>query len=459
MTESSMNKPAAESANPQIPSLRKRVIRGSVWTLGGHVLSQVIRLGSNLIVSRLLFPEAFGLMALVYTFLSCLEMLSDLGIGPSVIQSKRGDDPKFLNTAWVLSIGRGVVLWVVSCLIAFPVSQFYKEPILLYMLPVAGLGTLMLSFQSTKLMTTNRALELSRMTIMDLVGQVAGVSAMVVAAWFAYVTKAPQNIAVWALLVGTLIGAAVRVFMSHYFLRGINNRFEWDPSAFQEVQRFGRWIFVSTLLTFFALQGNNLILPQLLGFGFLGIFSFANNLANTATGVLGMVGTRVLYPTYAELARDRPERLYPVLKRTRLVLNGMNWGICLLFIFFGQALIRLMYDARYADAGWMLQLLALGSLVTMLGSTYTNVLLAQGQTFMMSALMAVQVFVQFACMFVGYQLGGEQGVVIGIAAMGWALYPFQAICFARLKIWQPEVDLPAIALASGLSVLVLFRLV
>jgi len=167
----------------------------------------------------------------------------------------------------------------------------------------------------------------------------------------------------------------------------------------------------------------------------------------------------VLYPTYAELARDRPERLYPVLKRTRLVLNGMNWGICLLFIFFGQALIRLMYDARYADAGWMLQLLALGSLVTMLGSTYTNVLLAQGQTFMMSALMAVQVFVQFACMFVGYQLGGEQGVVIGIAAMGWALYPFQAICFARLKIWQPEVDLPAIALASGLSVLVLFRLV
>jgi len=77
----------------------------------------------------------------------------------------------------------------------------------------------------------------------------------------------------------------------------------------------------------------------------------------------------------------------------------------------------------------------------------------------MSALMGAQVFVQFACMFIGYYLGGEQGVVIGIAAMGWALYPFQAICFAKLKIWQPEVDLPAISLASGMAVLVLFRLV
>uniref|UniRef100_A0A832M4E0 Teichoic acid transporter n=1 Tax=Oscillatoriales cyanobacterium SpSt-402 TaxID=2282168 RepID=A0A832M4E0_9CYAN len=459
MTESSMNKPTDESGNSQPPSLKKRVIRGSVWTLGGHIISQVIRLGSNLIVSRLLFPEAFGLMALVYTFLSGLEMLSDLGIGPSVIQSKRGDDPKFLNTAWVLSIGRGFVLWIASCIIAYPVSRFYNEPILLYMLPVAGLGTLALSFQSTKLTTTNRALELSRLTIIDLVGQVAGVSAMVVAAWFAYVTKAPQDIAVWALLVGTLIGAVVRVLMSHFFLKGVNNRFEWDHSAFQEVQRFGRWIFVSTLLTFFALQGNNLIIPRLLGVGFLGIFSFATNLANTASSILGIVGSRVLYPSYAELARDRPERLYPVLKRTRLVLNGMNWGICLIFIFFGKALIQLMYDARYADAGWMLQILALGSLVTMIGSTYTNVLLAQGQTFMMSALMGAQVFVQFACMFIGYYLGGEQGVVIGIAAMGWALYPFQAICFAKLKIWQPEVDLPAIALASGMAVLVLFRLV
>ncbi len=116
-----------------------------------------------------------------------------------------------------------------------------------------------------------------------------------------------------------------------------------------------------------------------------------------------------------------------------------------------------MYDSRYADAGWILQILALGTLAMTPGITYTNVILAQGKTFILTALMAIQTVLQFACLFAGYQLGGELGVIVGIAATGWLLYPFQAVWYARLKLWQPEVDLPLLALASGLSALVLLR--
>jgi len=439
------------------PTLKQRVLRGSVWTLGGYAGSQVIRLASNLIVSRLLFPEAFGLMALVFTFLSGLEMLSDLGIGPSIIQNERGEDPKFLNTAWVLSIGRSLVLWILACAIAYPVSRFYNQPILLYLLPVVGLSTLMQGFTSTKWAIANRMLKLERLTILDLVVQLTGVLSMIVAALVVKFINAPQDIAVWALVVGSLVGTAVKVVASHWFLPGPNNRFEWDPVAFQELQKFGRWIFVSTLLTFFAFQGSNLLIPRVLGVGFLGVFTFANNLAQLAGSVTGMVNSRVLYPSYAELIRERPERLYPVLKRARLVLNGLNWAICLVFIVFGKTLISIMYDDRYADAGWILQILSVGALVSLLGSTYGNVMLAQGQTFLMSVLMGVQVVIQFACMLVGYWLGGEYGVIAGISAVGWLLYPFQAIVYKRLKIWQPEIDLPVIAVATGVAILILLH--
>jgi O-antigen/teichoic acid export membrane protein len=163
----------------------------------------------------------------------------------------------------------------------------------------------------------------------------------------------------------------------------------------------------------------------------------------------------VLFPSYAELVRDRPERLYPVLRQTRLVLNSLNLAVALFFVFFGEPLIHLMYDKRYADAGWMLQILALGSLVVTPGATYTNVAMAQGKTAILTGLMAIQVVLQFTTMFVGYYLGGEYGVIVGIAAMGWFLYPFQAICYAKLSIWQPEVDLPVLAIASGLAFMVL----
>ena len=70
-------------------------------------IGQVMRLASNLILTRILSPEDFGLMALVTSFLIGLAMFSDMGFGPSIMQSKRGDDPVFLDTIWTLKIIRG----------------------------------------------------------------------------------------------------------------------------------------------------------------------------------------------------------------------------------------------------------------------------------------------------------------------------------------------------------------
>lgn len=459
MSASSVEEHPEESNNAQPPSLMKRVIRGSIWTLGGHVTGQVIRLGSNLIVSRLLFPEAFGLMALVYTFLSGLAMLSDFGVFPNIIQSKRGDDPVFLNTAWTLNIMRGFGLWLGACAIAFPVSQFYKEPLLMWLIPVVGITSFIDGFNSTKWPTSNRRLDLKRLTVMDLGTQIAGIIVMLAGAALAKALHAPKDMAIWALAIGSVVSCITRMVLTHVYLHGENNRFQWDKESLVELSNFGRWVFLSTLLTFFATNSTNLLIPRFLGVAFLGVFSFAQNLSRLSTDLVNLIGTRVLFPSYSELVRDRPERLYPVLKKSRLVLHGVTVAVCLGFVLFGKPLISIMYDARYADAGWILQILAISTLFTTPGSTYTNVLLAQGQTFILMTLMGIQTVIQFATMFIGYHFGGQYGLIVGIAAVGLLLYPFQAAWYIRLKIWQPEVDLPLIALAGGLSALVFLHYV
>ncbi|MCE9529776.1 MAG: oligosaccharide flippase family protein, partial [Planctomycetes bacterium] len=63
---------------------------------------QIIRFGSSVILAKLLFPEAFGLYALTFAFLTGLHLFSDLGIRVSIIQNPRGEEPKFLDTAWTL---------------------------------------------------------------------------------------------------------------------------------------------------------------------------------------------------------------------------------------------------------------------------------------------------------------------------------------------------------------------
>lgn len=164
-------------------SLRKQAIRGSVWTLAGYGASQILRFGSNLILARLLVPEYFGLMSLVNVFIIGLHLFSDIGLGPSIIQNKRGDDPDFLNTVWTMQIIRSVFLWLGSVLIAWPVSKFYNEPQLFLLLPVVGLSTLISGFGSTAPFTLNRHIALGKLAIFELGGQVISVIVMIVWAW------------------------------------------------------------------------------------------------------------------------------------------------------------------------------------------------------------------------------------------------------------------------------------
>ena len=57
-----------------------------------------------------MLPEAFGIMALVNVLIQGLTMFSDVGIEPAIVQHRRGDEPRFYNTAWTVQILRGFVL-------------------------------------------------------------------------------------------------------------------------------------------------------------------------------------------------------------------------------------------------------------------------------------------------------------------------------------------------------------
>ena len=100
-------------------ALTKRVLTASSWAVATGISNAVLRFASNLILSRLLFPEAFGLMSLAFAVMVGLEMLSDLGVGASII---RNTEPtrKFLDTMWTFQITRGFWQWVIAVIVAYP---------------------------------------------------------------------------------------------------------------------------------------------------------------------------------------------------------------------------------------------------------------------------------------------------------------------------------------------------
>lgn len=414
----------------------------------GYGLSQGLRLGGNLILTRLLTPEAFGLMALVQTFLIGLQMFSDFGVFPSIVQSQRGDDPKFLNTAWTIQAIRGGMLWLGSCLIAVPIAQFYEEPLLVWLLPVSGLTALIGGLASTKLATANRNLALRQITLLDLGTNAIALTVMIIGAWFYR--------SIWVLVLGGILSNILKTIASHWLLPGIQNRVAWDRSAVQEIQQFGRWIFLSTIIGFFALQGDRLILGKLLDIRFLGIYSIALGLSSMVEQIVEQINNKVLFPSYSELIRARPQDLYENLRKARLILLTLSIGFATFFVFCGPSLIDLLYDDRYQEAGWILQILAIGFLGRVISTTYGDVLMAKGETFSTMMLTIIGTVMQVISVFVGFSLAGYAGVILGLAAAEWLTYIAYAICFARLALWQPGVDFLIIAIAGWLSAVIYY---
>lgn len=227
-------------------SLMARVVRSTSWIILGFGTGQVLRLASNLALTRLLFPEAFGLMALVTVIVIGLSLFSDMGVSNAIAQNPRGDDPDFLDTAWTVQICRGGLLWVLTGVLALPAAAFYNANELAYCLPIAGFSLALQGFTPTRVETAYRHLMVGRVTAITLAAQVFGIASMV--------TLAILTQSVIALAIGSVLQEAARLALAYLALPGRKNRFRWEPAATKELIGMGKWIFLSTACFFLTTQ-------------------------------------------------------------------------------------------------------------------------------------------------------------------------------------------------------------
>tara|TARA_B100000678_G_scaffold187020_1_gene156348 strand:+ start:2323 stop:3720 length:1398 start_codon:yes stop_codon:yes gene_type:complete len=403
--------------------LRHRALRGTAVTLGGVGGQQFLRLASNLILTRLMFPEAFGLMALIQTFMVGLQMFSDIGIGPSIIQNRRGEDPDFLNTAWTIQIIRGTILWLLSCALAWPLARFYDEPQIFWLMPVVGLSALITGFRSTKNAVANRNMQLGLQTAIALASQAAGLVVMIVLAW--------MTSSVWSLVIGGLVSGFLSVWAGHRFLPGMSNTFRWERGAVRDLIGFGKFIFISTLAGFFVNQGEKVVLGKLVSLADLGIYNIGFFMASFPTMLGSMIAGRILFPLYREI---RPSESLPNRRKIRRARNLLTGSMIALFgtlAISGNFLIGFLYDPRYAAAGPMLIIMAIMQIPAALTMGNAQLLLAEGDSRRFSHLTLIQAGLNFILLFGGFWLIGMAGVLLirGLSIIG--IYPLQQIYLSR----------------------------
>jgi len=440
---------------------KKHIIKAGSWVVIGHLLSQLIRLGGNLVLTRLLVPEMFGVMAIINVMIMGVQMLSDLGLGQSIIQSKKGDDPGFVNTAWTLQIIRGWILWLIICLLAaflwganqyglLVKEQVYAHPLLPWLMITVGFSAVIAGFNSMAIFQVNRNLMLGRLTLINLFAQLVSLITIIAVAW--------KYQSIWALAVGGLVSSFIDMAFSHKFLPGIKNKLHWDKMALKELFSFGRWIFLSSVIGFIANQGDRLILGGLLSVEMLGVYSIAFMLSNLPATIVSQLSHKVLFPNFSRINRETPKQLKASLSKSKLWLSMLVMPVTGVLMSWSSFVVDYLYDERYAAAGWMMTLLLLRVATGCMLIPNSLVMMAKGlprYATISAALKAIFIF--FALPWVN-EFYSFEILILVIGVSGLIDVPVLWFALIKYKLFNFKIEIASILLLIAGYVIGVFSL-
>jgi O-antigen/teichoic acid export membrane protein len=433
-------------SSPSSLSLKRRVFNASAWSFVAYALNTAIRFGSNLVMTRLLLPEMFGVMAIASLILVGLSLFSDVGLKPSIIQSKRGSDPVFLNTAWTTQILRGLLLWIVALGISFLIlvaqqhnftteNSVYHNPSLPLVVAISSFAAVIAGFESTKMFEASRDLSVASITKIEISGQIAGLLVMI--GW------GITHPSIWALVAGGLVSALVRVALSHIWLVGTNNHWQWERTAFIEIIKFGKWIFFSSFLFFFASNGDRMLLGAMIDANSLGTYVIAYVMFSSIDQVLTRIIVDVSFPALSEIIRERPTKLTVSYYKFHAIIASCTYLCCGLLFVSGHTIIRLLYDNRYQSAGQILEILSV-ALLTLPPRIATQCFLALGVARVYFYLQAIRIVTLFSAIPVGFYFWGFQGALWGIVLSYFSSLPATIYFAAEHKLFDLRKELFAL---------------
>lgn len=425
-------------------SLRNRVMSGAGLIIVADLYTNGIRLIGNLILTRLLYPEAFGLMLIVNLVFTAFEMLSDLGIRGAIISRDSEVDRPFIQTAWVMSIIRGTFLSACAFVLAQPIADYYQQPQLVFLIWIAAIAPAINGFASIAPILLEKQVRFFRVLVWRGIAQTT--SLIVVIVWLLLEPS------VYVLAANGIIAALIAVPLSYLMFENASMSLAWDKSCAWEIFRRARWIFAATALTFLARQGDSLIVSHWTTIEQLGVFSIAVGFAKLVETVVDRLSYTLLFPVYSEIRNDSPESLQSRLRKIRLGLFALAALPVVLFAVLGRDFVALLYDPRFINAGWMLEVMSLGSLFYAVGAPIISIPLAFGDAQRHMWLQGARFGILLLTMIAGASQGGLFGLVAGIAIAQLLFYPVLCLFTAKYKVRDFPTDILFVAVVTCIVV-------
>jgi O-antigen/teichoic acid export membrane protein len=399
-----------------------KAARGSIWLGGATGFEYGLRFVRNVILTRVLAPEAFGVMAIVLGINAAFESFTEIGVKEAVIQNPRGEKDTYLNGAWWLSVTRSTALYILAFLIAPSISQFYNSPELVPLMHLAFLSIILKGAISARAYVAIKQMDFRSWVIIYHGGAVCGILAAIGLAF------AIEN--VWALVIGFTVEAGARLLLS-YIVSPYRPRIRFNKEDLRALFKFARGMLGLPILAFIFLRADVFVVGKIRSYADLGLYSMAVTLAFITSELMTKLINEVAMPAFSLIQSEKDKINKAILQITSTI--ALIWLPALAFVgLYSEDVLTIVYGAQYAVVALPFSIVFFTGLLSVNDSVISTAYFGMGRPELHRIFAGLRAIVIVTLIYPAVKWLGLIGAALaGCSAMSMG-YLFEIIWFSRL---------------------------
>jgi len=327
--------------------LKGRTVRGGLARLCAQGASFVLRVGSLMVLARLLAPKDFGLVGMVTAFTGVLTLFRDFGLSSAAIQRPTVTEEQISTLFWI-NILLGALLGLVVVAMAPVIVAFYNEPQLFEMTVVLATGFLFNSAGIQHAALLQRQMRFTALAVISVFSLMVGNAIAIGGAKAGY--------GYWA-LVGMSVTSPLIATLGFWLTTGWVPGMPHGGAGIRSMMRFGGTLTLNGLLAYVAYNTEKVMIGRAWGADAIGIYGRAYQLVSIPTDNLNSAVGEVAFSALSRL-QDDPIRLRSYFLKGFSFVLGLTLPITFACALFAEDVVFFFLGPKWKDTAAIVRLLA-----------------------------------------------------------------------------------------------------
>ncbi|WP_439033486.1 lipopolysaccharide biosynthesis protein [Bacillus paranthracis] len=354
-------------------NLRGKVLKATRWASITEIAAKIVIPFTNLILARVLSPEAFGVIATITMIISFADMFTDAGFQKYLVQHEFKNDKekyKSANVAFWTNFGVSLILWGLIGIFSNQIATLVGNSGLGLVIAIACVQLPISSFSSIQMALFRREFDFKTLFYVRLMS--------VSVPFVVTIPLALIGMSYWSLIIGTICGQIVNAII-------LNIKSKWRPQLFYDIKvlkvmlSFSIWSLIEAISIWLTIWIDAFIVGSLFNEYLLGLYKTSTTMVSAFLAVITSATTPILFSALSRLQddQDRFNRTFFKMQRAiSILVFPLGIGVYL----FSDLAVKILLGNQWIDASKIIAIWALTSAIQIvLGHYCSEIYRAKGR--------------------------------------------------------------------------------